>query len=142
MGSDILVGIERLIYHCNWQIDLKGLGGGRGESGVVTFACCEEYRDPMQQTITMGPVNNLCTKQSFKLETWCRIIWIIRIIMMPEDVLKRSKCIVTLYTHMILWVSNDSWNYATMVLPVITFNWILSSCWQDQAVLLLVKFWW
>ena len=50
------------------------VGGGRGGSEVVTFASCEEYRDLMQQTVTMGPVNNLCTKQSFKLEKWCQII--------------------------------------------------------------------
>ena len=45
--------------------------------------------------------------------------------MTQEDVVKLSKCIVTLYTHMIFLVSNDSWNYATMVLPVIAFNLVL-----------------
>lgn len=65
MGSDAPCGKCKIDISLQLT-DLKGLG--RGGSEVVTFASCEEYRDLMQQTVTMGPVNNLYTKQSFKLE--------------------------------------------------------------------------
>ena len=127
------VGNARLIYHCNWQI-WKGWGRTRGKRGCyIHFLRRISRSDAANSNYRAG--QQLVHQTVFQARK-----------VMPNNPWRRKMSWSAL-NALLLFI--QTWSYESLMILEIMLLWfclslhlMLSSCWQDQAVLLLVKFWW
>ena len=127
------MGNARFIYHCNWQI-WKGWGRTRGKRGCyIRFLRRISRSDAANSNYGAG--QQLVHQTVFQARK-----------VMPNNPWRRKMSWSAL-NALLLFI--QTWSYESLMILEIMLLWfclslhlMLSSCWQDQAVLLLAKFWW